>query len=47
MFKYVSNQENIMMTCPECGSKSFKTRIGEVSCKNCGLIVEEELIMSG
>lgn len=35
--------------CPECGSKDlvYDSHLGEVICKNCGLIIEEKMVYTG
>jgi transcription initiation factor TFIIIB Brf1 subunit/transcription initiation factor TFIIB len=33
------------MRCPECGSMKFVRGIGEVSCRKCGLIIDENIMM--
>jgi transcription initiation factor TFIIIB Brf1 subunit/transcription initiation factor TFIIB len=33
--------------CPECGSKEIERRSSEIVCKGCGLVIEEEMFMSG
>jgi len=47
MLKYVNFQILVMrINCPECGSDKFETHLKEVSCKKCGLVVMEGMIMS-
>ncbi|MFH1473664.1 MAG: TFIIB-type zinc ribbon-containing protein [Candidatus Aenigmatarchaeota archaeon] len=31
--------------CPECGSIKFARAMGEVSCRKCGLIIDENIMM--
>jgi len=33
------------IVCPECGSNKIARRIGEVSCRKCGLIIDEDILM--
>jgi transcription initiation factor TFIIIB Brf1 subunit/transcription initiation factor TFIIB len=33
------------LLCPECGSSKFVRSMGEVSCRKCGLIIDENIMM--
>lgn len=37
--------KEMKMMCPECGSDKFARHIGEVSCRKCGLIIDENIMM--
>lgn len=49
MLKRFRKLRNIMkdmrMLCPECGSDKIARHVGEVSCRKCGLIIEENVMM--
>ncbi|MFQ6056367.1 MAG: TFIIB-type zinc ribbon-containing protein [Methanosarcinales archaeon] len=32
--------------CPECGSRKFLNSNGEVSCRKCGFVITESIIVS-
>ncbi len=32
--------------CPECGSPKISTKMGEVMCKKCGLVLDENIVVS-
>jgi transcription initiation factor TFIIIB Brf1 subunit/transcription initiation factor TFIIB len=34
------------MICPECGSEKIARTLGEVTCKKCGLVIDENIIVS-
>lgn len=33
--------------CPECGSTKLKREIREVTCKKCGLVIDDKVFISG
>jgi len=37
---------NMKIRCPECGSTKFANSIGEVSCRKCGLVIDENIVVS-
>jgi len=37
---------NMKLRCPECGSAKIAKSMGEVSCRKCGLVLDENIIMS-
>ena len=39
------NMKEMRMMCPECGSDKLVRCIGEVSCRKCGLIIDENIMM--
>ena len=47
MLKWFREVRNTMMKlmCPECGSDKIARHIGEVSCRKCGLIIDENIMM--
>ena len=36
---------DMRIMCPECGSDRLTRCIGEVSCRKCGLIIDENVMM--
>ena len=39
------SMKDMRMICPECGSSKMARCIGEVSCRKCGLIIDENIMM--
>jgi ribosomal protein S27E len=37
---------NMKIKCPECGSKKIAVSLGEVSCRKCGLVIDENMVVS-
>jgi transcription initiation factor TFIIIB Brf1 subunit/transcription initiation factor TFIIB len=33
------------IVCPECGSDRIARALGEVSCKKCGFVIDENILM--
>jgi ribosomal protein L37AE/L43A len=45
-FKRVSNARIIMKPkCPECGSLKINRGLGEIVCKKCGFVLEDNIIV--
>jgi len=32
--------------CPECGSKNVAVSMGEISCRKCGLVITDDILIS-
>jgi ribosomal protein L37AE/L43A len=43
--KVGNNMKEMRMMCPECGSDRIARNIGEVCCRKCGLIIDENIMM--
>ena len=43
--KLRNSMKDMRMLCPECGSDKLARCIGEVSCRKCGLIIDENIMM--
>jgi len=36
---------NMKLRCPECGSTKIAKSMGEVVCRKCGLVIEENMVV--
>jgi len=34
------------IVCPECGSEKIAKTMGEVSCRKCGFVIDENMVVS-
>jgi len=32
------------ITCPECGSEKINRKMGEVSCRKCGFVIDDNIV---
>jgi ribosomal protein S27E len=35
---------NMRIICPECGSEKIARKLGEVSCRKCGFVIDENIV---
>jgi len=48
MLKYFSFETLIMKRmCPECGSTKIEFSMAEVICRRCGLVISDNILISG
>jgi len=44
--KFCDLRLNMKLRCPECGSVKIAKSLGEVACRKCGLVIEENVLVS-
>jgi len=44
--KFTILRFNMKLRCPECGSGKIAKSLGEVACRKCGLVIEENILVS-